>query len=387
MRAPRGDRLRLVMENEDSPPLGDVRFAASMPRPVLVFSIPEGPPTAMLYFGGARARRPHYDLAALDPEGRLPLGGEGAQRALAVLDPDLAQTAALGDIGRNPEYDAAPALAFAMHPGATIDSRLFSHRRRLEVEPSAEGLSRLPLEPTDLAVLRADLADLRIVDADGRQWAYLRQHRAREVHSPLTIVDHRRENRNSLYRVEVPEGPLTLDRIEIETSAAFFDRAFTLVGHLDDGGETRLASGRLIRRAGDPRPSTISVDPTRVVGLELEIEDGDDAPLDIFRVLARSSVPDIYTAAVVGEYDLLLGFPDAAAPVYELERIRSTILAVPAGMVTAGELESNPDFSPASRLSRSGGAQQLLLWGVLGLAVIILVIVTLRAARQEESSV
>jgi hypothetical protein len=383
MRTPRGDRIRLVIENEDSPPLGDVQFAASMPRPVLVFSIPEGPPEALIFFGGARARRPRYDLAALDPEGRLPVGGEDAQRALAVLDPDLAQTAALVEIGRNPEYDAAPALAFAMHPGAAIDARLYSHRRRLEIEPSAEGLSRLPLEPTDLAVLRADLADLRIVDDEGRQWAYLRQRHAREVHSPLTIVDHRRENRTSHYQIEIPEGPLTLDRIEIETSAAFFDRAFTLRGHIEDGDESRLASGRLIRRAGDPRPSTISVNPTRVVGLELEIEDGDDAPLDIFRVLAQSSVPDVYTAAVVGEYDLLLGFPDAAAPVYELERIRSTILAVPAGKITAGDLEPNPNFSPASRLSRSGGAQQFLLWGVLGLAVIILVIVTLRAARQE----
>jgi hypothetical protein len=383
VRPPRGDRLRLVIENEDSPPLGDVRFAASMRRPVLVFSIPEGPPEAMLYFGGARARRPRYDLAALDPQGRLPVGGEDARRALALLDPELAQTATLGGIGRNPEYDAAPALAFAMRPGATIDARLFSHQRRLEVQPSTEGLSRLHLEPADLAVLQADLADLRILDEEGRQWAYLSQQRARTVFSPLALVDNSRDDRISHYEIEVPDGPLALDRIEIETNAPFFDRVFALRGHLEDGGETLLASGRLVRRTGDPRPSTITVEPVRVIRLDLEISDGDDAPLDILEVVARSSVPDIYTAAVAGEYTLLLGYPDAAAPVYELEQIRSTILAVPAGMITAGELEPNPDFSPASRLSRSGGAQQFLLWGVLGLAVIVLVIVTLRAARQE----
>ena len=385
IRAPRGDRLRLVIDNQDSPPLSDVRFAALMPRPVLVFSIPEGPPEATLYFGGARARRPRYDLAALDPQGRLPVGGEGAQRALAVLDPALAQTATMGVSERNPDYDAAPALAFAMRPGAAIDTRLYSHRRRLKVEPSTEGLSSLRLEPTDLAVLRENLADLRIIDDEGRQWAYLRQHRARTVLSPLTIVNHRRDNRISRYEIEIPEGSLALDRIEIETNAPFFDRAFTLRGRLEDGGETHLASGRLVRRAGDPRPSTITIEPMRVVLLELEIEDGDDAPLDILRVVARSSVPDVYTAAVAGDYDLLLGYPDAAAPVYELERIRSTILAVPAGAITSGDLESNPDFSSASRLSHSGGAQQFLLWGVLGLAVIVLVIVTLRAARQEGS--
>jgi hypothetical protein len=383
MRAPRGDRLRLVIENQDSPPLENVGFGALMPRPVLVFSLPDDPPEAMLYFGGGRARRPHYDLAALDPQGRLPVAGEGAQHALAVLDPSQAQTAILGDTEPNPDYDTAPALAFAIHPGAAIDARPYSHRRRLEVEPSAEGLSRLRLEPADLAVLRKDLADLRIIDVQGRQWAYLRQHRARAVFSPLVIVSHRRDDRISRYELEIPEGPLAVDRIEIETEAPFFDRDFTLRGRLEDGTNPQLARGRLIRRAGDPRPSTISLEPMRVVRLELEIEDGDDAPLDIRRVEARSSAPDVYTAAAAGAYDLLLGFPDAVAPVYELERIRSTILTVPAGEVATGELEPNPVYSSASRLSRSGGAQQFLLWGVLGLAVITLVVVTLRAARQE----
>jgi len=385
IRAPRGDRLRLVIENQDSPPLENVGFAALMPGPVLVFSLPEGAPAAMLYFGGGRAQRPHYDLAALDPQGRLPVAGEGARRAIAVLDPGLAQTATLGAAERNPEYDAAPALAFAIHPGAAIDARLYSHRRRLEVVPSAEGLSRLGLEPADLAVLRNDLADLRIIDDEGRQWAYLRQTGARMMFSPLAIVSHRRADRISRYELEIPNGALAFDRLEIETDAPFFDRDFTLRGRLEDGSTPQLARGRLIRRAGDPRPPAITIAPMRVFRLELEIEDGDDAPLDIHSVEARSSVPDVYTAAAAGEYDLLLGYPDAVAPVYELERIRSTILAVPAGEIAMGELESNPEFSSASRLSRSGGAQQLLLWGVLGLAVIALVVVSLRAARQELS--
>jgi len=383
LRAPRGDRLRLVIENQDSPALDEVGFVALMPRPVLVFSKPEGPASTTLYFGGGRARRPRYDLAALDPQGRLPVDGETVGEALAVLDPAQALTATLGNAERNPSYDASPVLAFAMHPGAAIDARRYEHRRRLSVTPSAEGLSRLLLVPSDLAVLRADLADLRIVDGEGRQWAYLRQDRARRVFSPLEIVSHRGDNRVSRYELEVPDGAMVVDRIDLEAEAPYFDRDFTLRGRLDDGTDRELARGRLVRRAGDPRPSTIAVAPRRVVRLELEISDGDDAPLVFARVEARSAAPDVYLAATAGEYDLLLGHPDAEAPVYELERIRSTILAVGAAEVVAGELESNPAFRAASRLAGAGTAQKTILWAVLGLAVIVLVVLTLRAAKQE----
>ena len=385
LRPPRGDRLRLVIENQDSPALENVSFTALMPRPALVFSLPQGAWSAALYFGGGRAHRPHYDLAALEPQLRLPAGGEAALQALALLDPALAQEASLGRVEPNPDYDPSPALAFAIHPGAPIDARLYSHRRRLEVAPSAEGLSRLRLEPADLAALRDDLADLRIIDDEGRQWAYLWQAGARPVFFPLEIAGHRRDSRTSRYELEVPQGALVLDRIDVEADAPYFDRDFTLRGRLEDGSTRELARGRLVRRAGDPRPTTIILRPWRVVRLELEIEDGDDAPLALGRVVAFSSTSDVYLAAAAGEYDLLLGYPDAEQPVYELERIRSTILAVPASEVVIGELESNPVFSPARRLSSAGVAQKLLLWVVLGLAVIVLVVLTLRAARQEGS--
>jgi hypothetical protein len=302
-----------------------------------------------------------------------------------VLDPGQALPATLGPTERNPAYDAGPALAFAMHPGAAIDTRMFSHRRRVEVVPSPEGLSRIPLEPSDLAALRPDLADLRLIDAEDRQWAYLRQNDARVVFSDLQITGLESEDRRSRYDIEVPEGVLAIDRIEIETEATYFDRAFTLLGRLEDGRNRQLARGRLVRRAGDPRPPAMRVEPVRITALQLEIEDGNDAPLDIDRLEARSSAPDVYIAAPAGTYHLLLGLPDAEMPVYELERIRSTILAVPAEEAVLGGLEANPEFSAASRISRSGGFQQLLLWGVLGLAVLILIAMTLRAARREES--
>src|SRR5207244_5054948 len=115
---------------------------------------------------------PRYDLAVL----QLPPGGavEGkrAEAVARLYDPGALLPARLGPYRANPAFDRTPALAFAMRAGAEIDTRLFSHRRALRVPGSSEGLSKLTLEPADLAVLREDLADLRIVDRDSRQWPY-----------------------------------------------------------------------------------------------------------------------------------------------------------------------------------------------------------------------
>jgi len=350
---------------------------------VLVFSPPADAARATLYFGGGRARRPRYDLAALDPDRLVPATGEAVGPALAILDPALAAVATLGTIERNPSYDPAPVLAFAIHPGAELDPRPYSHRRRLRVALSPEGLARLRLEPEDLAVARPDLADLRLVDSDGRQWAYLLQGAASSIAVPTAITDHEVDDRVSAYEIRIPDGPLAIRRLDLEAAAPYFDRDFTLVGMLEGDRERVLASGRLVRRAGDPRPVTIGVPETRVTGFRLEIVDGDDAPLAIGKVEVRTMVPDLYLAAESGEYDLLLGYPDDQAPVYEIERVRPTILAVPAAEIGALPLEANPDFAISSRLAGSDTTQKVILWSVLGLAVVVLLFLTLRAAGRE----
>lgn len=384
LRPARGDRLRVVIDNQDSPPLEALGLAALVPRPILVFSLPQGETQATLVFGGSRAHRPQYDLFALEGKADLPATGEAADRALALLDPARASTATLGPVEPNPLYDATPALAFAMHPGAPIDPRLYSHRRRVEVTPSPEGLAGIEIDTGDLAVLRQDMADLRIIDEEARQWAYLRQDRSRTVDVELTPAGHRVEDRWSHYSFEVSDPPMTVGRLRILTDAPFFDRDFRLRATLEDGKERNLAQGRLFRRLGDPRPVRLDFSQARVVSLELLVNDGDDAPLALGSVSARIPVPNLYLAADPGAYEVLMGFPGAQPPHYELEKIRSTVLAVPAAAVTLGPLEDNPLFSAALRLSEAADMQKYLLWAVLGFAVIVLVLMTLRAARQEQ---
>ena len=397
----RGDRLRVVIGDGDSPALADLAFSAVVRRPALLFTLPRaagdggangaggagGTAVATLLFGGARAFRPSYDLAALPPALAPRATGTAAEVAERLYDPAQVAEARLGPITSNPDFDPAPALAFAHHPGAQLDSRLYRFRRPLAARPSAEGLARLRLAPEDLAHARPDLADLRIADGAGRQWAYLLERDAAEERQLLTIDGPESEDGTSRYRLDLATSPATVERIVLEIDAPYFDRAFTLTGTAPKeaahgGGEVPLARGRLVRRAGDPRPVTFAVAPIRLESLELIVEDGDDAPLAFSRGVAAMPLPEVYFAAPAGEYALLLGDPEAGPPRYELARVRDVVLAVAAGDAQAGALADNPAFSRRARLATTPGAQQVLLWAALGLAVVVLAALTLRLTRQ-----
>ncbi len=377
----RGERLRVVIADRDSPPLDELALTASVARPTLFFSLPEGATAAVLRFGGGRARRPDYDLAALRPAHGVGLEGNAAERALALWDPMRSQPAALAAIVANPAFDSQPALAFAMHPGAEHDGRPYARRRQLAVAPSIEGLARLVLAPEDLATARPDLADLRVVDGDGRQWAYLIQPDADR--RDLTLVPtYQQDGRRSHYRFTPDPSPVTAVALTFDPLASFFDRAFELAVVADDGARETVASGRLVRHQGDPRPLSLALGDRRVTRLELSVDDGDDAPLALRAASLTVPSPALFVAAPAGPYTLLLGHPDATAPRYELERIRSTVLAVPAGVIEASGLEDNPAYAAGVRLASSAGAQRTALWLVLGIAVAALAALSLRLARQ-----
>jgi hypothetical protein len=308
--------------------------------------------------------------------------GKRAEAAALLYDPAAVRAARLGAPRANPVYDGAPALEFAMHPGAEVDRRVFSHRRRITVPSSTEGLSRLRIEPGDLAMLNDDLSDLRVTDGTSHQWPYLL---ARDAATELVMVEigrPERRDRTSRYRLVPPVSPLRFDRIVLETDAAYCDRAFGLTAASDDGTETTLLRGRLSRAAGDRRPVSLHLEAVRARSLTLQIEDGDDAPLEFRSVRVRVPLPEVYLTAPQGSYTLLLGAPDQAPPRYELERVRGVVLAVQAAPIEAGPIEPNPHYSLQARLKGSGLRQTVLLWAALVAAVVVLAFLTLRLARR-----
>ncbi|MDJ0852679.1 MAG: hypothetical protein QNK04_30285 [Myxococcota bacterium] len=391
LRRARGATLRIEIEDGDSPPLEDLRFHAVVRRPVLLFDLPRdradasGGASGTLRFGGGRALRPRYDVASLRPATGKKLTGEQLELVEHLVDGEL-PVAVLAAIRPNPLFDATPALRFAMQPGAPIDTRIFAHRRSIQVEPSSEGLSRLRLAPEDTAHSRADLADIRVVDADARQWPYLMQRNARAGKVSLEVTALQSQRRSSRLELELPVAPLRLSRITLHSEAPFYDRGYELLTFDEHGNQKTLARGRIVKQARRPRPTRISFPAQPVSELELVIDDGDDAPLDFHEITARVSLPELFLVAPAGTYSLLIGNPDVRAPRYELERVRDVVLAVSGNRVVAAPLQANHDYSLAASLRGEDGPGSLLqaglVWGVLLVAVVVLGILTLRVARQ-----
>ena len=391
LRRPSGDRLRIEIRDGDSPPLDDLRVFAALRRPALVFALPAGGAQASraggtLYFGGGRARVPHYDLQSLAD---LPAIGDSGRLARRLWDPVRLPLATLGAPEANPRYEATPALAFAQRPGAPLETERWAWRRPIEARPSPEGLVRLRLAPEDLARARSDLADLRLVtrsqgDDAPRQWAYLLGDGAVRERRELEVANAATEDGATVWELVPPAGPVPLEGVTPRIDAPFFDREYRLEGVRGERTWT-IASGRLRLPPRDPRPVEIAFEdgPERVDRLRLTIRNGGDAPLDLTGAAGWLPLPEIYFAAPAGDYDLLLGNPAAGAPDYELARVRDVVLAVSAGEAETGGLEANPGHHPGLRSLLTPGAQKILLWTVLTLAVLGLVALTLRLARSE----
>jgi hypothetical protein len=393
VRAARGASLRVEVEDGDSPPLEGLRVAAVVRRPVVLFDLPAAPDGGVwgtLRFGGGRAHRPRYDLSSLLLGAGRSLTGKPAEAATRLYDPAELAPARLGAIRPNPFFDATPALSFAMHPGAEIDPRIYTHLRPIAITPSEEGLSRLQLAPEDVARSRADLVDLRVVDEHLQQWPYLMQRDARKESIALEWEGPTSRKRRSTYRLDLPAQPLRLDRITLRSDAPFFDRSYRLLAIDGDREEREVCRGRLVQQARDPKPVRISFPPQAIHGLDLVVDDGDDAALRFESVRARVRLPELFLVAPEGRYALLIGNPDVAAPRYELERVRNVVLAVSSNPATPGDLEPNPAYSVAARLGAEDGPRALLqqgaVWSVLLAAVAILGVLTLRIARQEPAA-
>lgn len=361
------DSFEIVIHDGDSPPLEGLGVVAIAPQQRLLF---EGRSARTLRFGGGRVRAPSYDLQALF----------GTSLGETLLDRH-APGVSVDPIENEPAFDPSPALSFAMRPGAEVEVHAFRSVAELTVPDAPEGLSRVVLPADVLAASREDLADLRIVSEDGRQWPYLV---SSDVHLVSLPIDVERVQRGrpywSVYRARMPVPSIVPSRIELEMSTAFVDREVRVVSPQESGGEITLGQAVMSRRPGWSHPLEISTQAIRTSALEIHVFDGDEAPLPLERVIARLPSHELFIVAPAGTYRVLTGHEDAISASYEIARARELILAVEAADATMTALSSNPSYRVPSLLSRAG-IEALAVWIALVLAVVMLGVMTLRVAR------
>lgn len=366
-----GDRIEIAIADGDSPPLDAVAVTATVRPTTLIF---EGRDAAMLRFGGGRLRPPRYDLQALFGTG---IGEE-------LLDRRIGGEARLGPLEDEPAFDPAPALTFAMRPGAAVDRARFRSRADVTIPDAREGLARFVASADLLAASAGDLRDLRIVGEDGRQWPFLISGEVPVVELPLEVgaaspieIDGERWSEHAL---TLPVPRVAASSIVLEVRSPFVDRLVSVVAREEDGNETELGRGTISRRPGEEASLEVTTYGTPATELVVRVRDGDEEPLAIAGAIAELPSHEVFLVAPAGTYRALVGDEEASAPDYEISRARELVVAVEPATATVGPIAPNPAFREPGLLDRAG-AETIAVWVVLILAVLVLGLLTLRVAR------
>jgi len=370
--------LIVEIDDGDSPPLARPRVTLSgMERRALV---PATAAPLTLYYGNAATRRPVYDIEALRT--RLSLVERYPQ---ATLGPETA----------NPRYAPLAPMAFLASRGALADTSRWTVSRHLKIT-GGDDVYTLTLAPRDLAYLRPDLGDIRLVDGERRQVPYVLEPRAAAARVPVTVspaTPRQGATRTSAWqltvaadRPDVANGSaLPLAALDLFFTDGFYTRPAVLLtpDRRSPHGqrvleETTLRASRRVA-GGTPEPQTFALDDLRSATLGLEVGDGDNAPLTLTRAEAVVWVPRLTFKAAAGDYRLLFGNPDAAPPTYDLADLRQDVLAYSAIPIDATALQPptpNADYTRGARDVLSGLERGPLLWTALGFSIIALLWLT-----------
>lgn len=370
-----GGGLVIEVVDGDNPPLANPQVRLSGPRTMLVTSTTADRLT--LFYGNTVTRAAVYDLEQL--------------RNSIALIPDY-PVAALGPETENPRFRQPAPLAFVAARGAEVDASQWRFDRPVRVT-GAEDLYTLVMPAADLARLRRDLGDLRMVDESNRQVPYVLEAGADVTHVTLTVepaVPRQGRPQVSAYRLTTSmAGPgsdaLRFSALRLRFAEAYFQRtAEVLVPRAGAPlGTARVAAPMLDL----PQPTgataaawvLVALDDVPARELILEIADRDNAPLTLLQAQGVVRVPRLTFKAASGDYRLLLGNPDAAPPSYELGGLRREVLAYSAVPLTldADEMaRPNPAYERSVTDLLRDAPPRAVLWTALGVALVVLLALT-----------
>ncbi|MFN7147826.1 MAG: hypothetical protein ACK4YP_28910, partial [Myxococcota bacterium] len=272
-----------------------------------------GPGPHALY-GAATATDDAYDLAIALPELLRPV-------------PPVVEA---GDPTPNPAFVPVPTREAIDGAGPDLALTRFAWERPIV----GSGWVRVPLGRDVFARARPDLADVRVVDAEGRQLPFLLWDTGEEEPWTVGAFERTEEAGSTLLRVPL-DGTAPVASVRLETSRGVFERPVTV---LRDAGRTTVAIRHVLWN-GPEKGGTLAIQLDERVGDELllRIDNGDDAPIPIDAVHVTSPVSELRVRVPEGGARLVYGAPGARAPSYDLALLRDEVRRMPVTDATLGE--------------------------------------------------
>ncbi|MEZ5285371.1 MAG: DUF3999 family protein [Vicinamibacterales bacterium] len=219
------------------------------------------------------------------------------------------------------------------------------HETSLDIGPVEARYARLTFDDRRSAPVDVEGADAVLSGRiEGTSWS---------EETALEPVD--RTDGRSRYRVPVPDG-YPVRRIEVDADDPAFARTVRVLD--GTGSDAPVAGEGLVYRARLPDESLlvdarqIAIDRRGTGALVIEVADSDSPPL----INARVRLSGPRTLAVVSttadHLTLYYGNPVTRPPLYDLDRLRTTLALVPEFPVAVPDAETeNPRFAPPAPLA------------------------------------
>lgn len=355
--------LELIVENGDSPPLRIDRFRARA-HPLRIHFAAAEPGLYRLLAGNPGAVAPQYDVAALgEPE-----PGESPRVP--------------GPLHANPGWTPPEPVPGILPGGAPLDPAAWRFRKEVRLGPGTVHDVELDLDV--LSGADPSGQDLRLI-RNGLQIPFLRDDPPRRETIALESrpMDPPPRGRPSQNMILLPRRGLRIERIFCQTRSVLFRREVRVVEESGRGGE--LQAPRVVGRATWERtPGDASARLEIAIGratqsreLVLQIEDGDNPPLDLHGFEAELFLPKLVFKAAPGTgLYLLYGNRQASAPEYDLALVAPELSRAIRTRATLGPEE--PDGRTSRSEEAADGAGRIFLWVVLAALTVALVAVILK---------
>ncbi len=373
--------LELEVDDGDNPPLElsavDVELAE---LPWIYLEVAE-PSSLVARWGQAGLDAPRYDLESV--------------RERAAQSP--APPAGTWGEAPAPSAETGPSEAPAGLPpsGPPLDATAFRYTRTLSDGPP--GLVSVPLDAAVLAHsagrLRGDFADLRVVDAAGRQLPYLLDRRAEPLVVPLPPAVPAGETvarfgpNTSVYRLRLPYAALPAARLVLRTNARVFDREVRVLVEPTAGERRRRDAAQTVASANwrNTEPDTAACAlalalPTLAANeVLLAVFEGDNPPLPLAAPELLLPSWHVRFFRGPGELRVLYGQSRLAPPRYDLALLAPTVLASPA-------LESALSAEQEATTAEAVILRPAAFWAFMIVAVVVLLGLIARLVRGQGAS-